>query len=226
MSGWKLARDINIVESSFFLFSSTCFPSRPGRHPKPDFKTWIFSLVAHNGFQNIVWGCVIHMVWQQHLSQACLFPLSFARLHLDHLSRLPLAHVQVADPTWQHHRHHCQDHHRDDDHHGHHNYQPQPHHQMLTAHEGLVLLDYGCSGFAVNSSYFCPGFWKNWSFRYRDRCKDDLVVFQIKPTPGQCWWTQFQVLLTAEQCLRWTMIQKRSQTWFVDAYNQCWLPII
>ena len=36
---------------------------------------------------------------EHHLSEAGLVPLPPARLHLDHLARLPLADVQVADPA-------------------------------------------------------------------------------------------------------------------------------
>ena len=36
---------------------------------------------------------------KHHLSEAGLVPLPPPRLHLDHLARLPLADVQVADPA-------------------------------------------------------------------------------------------------------------------------------
>ena len=38
---------------------------------------------------------------KRHLSDAGLVPLPPSRLHLDHLARLPIADVEVADPTWK-----------------------------------------------------------------------------------------------------------------------------
>ena len=58
--------------------------------------------LSQSRFQDLnvrIQDCQDGKTTKHHLSDAGLVPLPPARLHLDHLARLPLAHVQVADPA-------------------------------------------------------------------------------------------------------------------------------
>ena len=58
--------------------------------------------LSKSGFQDLnvkTQDCQDGKTRKQHLSEAGLVPLPPARLHLDHLARLPLADEQVADPA-------------------------------------------------------------------------------------------------------------------------------